>query len=93
MLEGIEPKLVPDVLYVTTGSMKGNVVRTLKACDYEIVFQGLQGREERLIRFRHFPDEDNEREEVIAIDGYLTDLVNEGKLLVGLTPLNAKTIV
>ena len=93
MLEGIEPKLVPDVLYVTTGSMKGSIVRTLKACDYEIVFQGLQGREERLIRFRHFPDEDNEREEVIAIDGYLTDLVNEGKLLVGLTPLNAKTIV
>jgi len=63
----------------------------LKACDYEIIFQGVNGREERLIRFRHFPNQEHEREEVIAVDGYLTDLVNKGKLLIGLSPTNAKT--
>jgi hypothetical protein len=92
LIQGVEPKLMQDVLYVTTGELKGNIVHTLKACDYEIVFQGINDREEHLIRFRHFPDEDNEREEVIAIDGYLTELAKEGKLLVGLTPTNAKTI-
>ncbi len=91
-IEGIEPELVKDVLYVTTGELKGKVVHTLKACDYEIIFQGLNGQEERLIRFRHFPDSENEREEVIAIDDYLTDKVNNGKLLVGLSPTKAKTI-
>jgi hypothetical protein len=45
-----------------------------------------------LIRFRHFPDEENEREEVIAIDDYLTDKLNRGELLVGLTPNKAEKI-
>ena len=92
ILEGVEPKLIPDVLYVTTGEFEGKVVHTLKACDYEIIFQGKEGREERIIRFRHFPDQDHEREEVIAVDGYLTDLVHNEKLLIGLSPTNAKTI-
>jgi hypothetical protein len=68
------------------------VVHTLKACDYEIIFQGKDGREERLIRFRHFPGEDNDREEVIAVSEYLTDQVNCGKLLIGLSPTTAKEI-
>jgi hypothetical protein len=93
ILEGIEPKLMSDILYVTTGLLKGKIVHTLKSCDYEIIFQGRQGREERLIRFRHFPDEDHEREEVIAVREDLTELLNEGKLLVGLTPTSAKTII
>lgn len=91
-LEGIEPAYVKDVLYVTTGELKGKVVHTLKACDYEIIFQGTNGREDRIIRFRHFPDEDHEREEVIAVDDYLTDMVNDKKLLIGLSPTTAKTI-
>lgn len=91
-IQGIEPSLMPDILYVTTGELKGKVVHTLKACDYEIIFQGLNGQEDRLIRFRHFPDESNEREEVIAINEYLTDKVNNGELLVGLSPTKAKTI-
>jgi hypothetical protein len=86
---GIEPELVPDVLYVTTGEFKGQVVHTLKACDYEIIFQGRDGREERLIRFRHFPDEYNDREEVIAVSQYLTTLVDKGEILVGLSPHTA----
>ena len=92
ILEGIEPKLIPDVLYVTTGELQGKIVHTLKACDYEIVFQGIHNREERLIRFRHFPGQDHEREEVIAVNDEMTALAQEGKLLVGLTPTDAKTI-
>lgn len=88
-IEGIEPDLIPDVLYVTTGEFKGQVVHTLKACDYEIIFQGRNGREERVVRFRHFPNEDNDREEVIAVSQYLTDRVNSGNLLIGLSPTTA----
>lgn len=81
---GIEPELIPDVLYVTTGELKGQVVHTLKACDYEIIFQGREGREERILRFRHFPGEDNDREEVIAVSHHLTSLVDKGDILIGL---------
>jgi hypothetical protein len=93
LLDGIEPKVMPDILYVTTGEFKGKIVHTLKSCDYEIIFQGKKGREENIIRFRHFPGEDHEREEVIAVREDLTKLLNKGKLLVGLTPTSAKTIV
>lgn len=92
-IEGIDPSLMTDILYVTTGEFKGKIVHTLKSCDYEIIFQGKQGREESLIRFRHFPDEDNEREEVIAVREDLTELLNKGKLYVGLTPTSSKPIV
>lgn len=91
-LEGIEPSIIKDVLYVTTGEFTGKVIHTLKSSDYEIIFQNVDGREGRIIRFRHFPDHDNEREEVIAINDSLTRLVKNKKLLVGLTPTNAKTI-
>lgn len=91
-IEGIEPTLIKDVLYVTTGEFKGLVVHTLKACDYEIIFQGIHGREERLIRFRHFPDIEHEREEIIAVDHHLTKDVEEGKLLIGLSPTTAKKL-
>jgi hypothetical protein len=91
-LAGIEPTLINDVLYATTGEFKGKVVHTLKACDYEIIFQGTNGQEDRLIRFRHFPGQDHEREEVIAIDDYMTDKVNNKEFLVGLSPTKAKTI-
>lgn len=92
LIDGIEPTLIKDVLYVTTGEFEGKVVHTLKSCDYEIIFQGTDGREDRLIRFRHFPNQEHEREEVIAIDDYLTEKVNNKELLVGLTPTKAKTI-
>lgn len=90
ILEGIQPKLVKEVLYITTGEMKGLVCHVLKASDYEIVFQGQEGREERIIRCRHFEDEANEREEIVAISNSLTRKVNDGKLLVGLSVSDAK---
>jgi hypothetical protein len=92
LVDGIEPTLVKDVLYVTTGEFNGKVVHTLKSCDYEIIFQGPNGQEDRLIRFRHFPGQEHEREEVIAVDEYLTKKVNNKELIIGLSPLKAKTI-
>lgn len=91
-LMGIEPKKIKDVLYITTGELKGNVVLTLVASDYEIVFKGKEKNEERLIRCRHFENEDNEKQEIIAISHSLTEKVNKGELLVGLEPLDAKKL-
>ena len=92
MIEGIEPKLIPDVLYITTGELCGNICHVLKASDYEIVFQGLKGREEKVIRCRHFEDEYDDRQEVIAVSSYLTERLNKGELLIGLTPKDAKPL-
>lgn len=92
VLEGIEPTLLKNVLYITTGNLSGFVVGVLKASDYEIVFQGLNGREERVIRIRHSEDEDFEREEIIYVDHHLTEKVNNGELLVGLSATSCQPI-
>ena len=39
IISGIEPALMKNTLFGTTGKYSGLVVRTLKACDYEIVFR------------------------------------------------------
>lgn len=92
-LENVEPTLIPDTLYVTSGEFKGQVVRTLKACDYQIVFQDTNGREGNLIRFRPYGNEkENYEPEIVALLHDLTEQVNKGKLLVGLTTSDAKTI-
>tara|TARA_R110000868_G_scaffold355201_2_gene616613 strand:- start:3358 stop:4041 length:684 start_codon:yes stop_codon:yes gene_type:complete len=91
-LIGVDATLIKDVLYITTGELKGSVVHTLKASDYEIIFQGTDGREGRLIRCRHFEDEEHEREEVVAISHYLTEQVESGELIVGISTSDAKQI-
>lgn len=91
IIEGIEPTQIKNVLYIETGELAGKVVQTLKACDYEIIFQGTNGQEQRIIRCRYFPnDPDNERQEVIAIRHDLTERVNDGSLYLGLNATNAK---
>jgi hypothetical protein len=92
IIAGIEPELIKNVLYLTTGNLKGFVVGVLKASDYEIVFQGLNGREERIIRIRHSEDEDYEREEVIYIDHHLTEKINNCQLYVGLSASDCQPI-
>jgi hypothetical protein len=92
VVQGIEPKILQDYLYLTTSLLKGLVVGTLKSCDYEIVYQGSDGREKRVIRLRHSDDEDLEKEEVIFIHHELTERVNNGDLWVGLSPQTAKPI-
>jgi hypothetical protein len=90
---GIEPKQIKNVLYITSGELKGKVVHTLKACDYEVIFMGNNGYEERIIRCRHFENEINEREEIIAIDPILTKKTLKSELLVGISPKDAKYII
>jgi hypothetical protein len=93
LLVGVEHKLIPNVLYITSGSLKGKVVHTLKACDYEIIFMGSNGVEERVIRCRHFEKETNEREEIVGIDIGLTSMVKKGDLLIGISSNDAKSII
>jgi hypothetical protein len=93
-LEGIEPEIVENVLYVTSGEYKGLVVRTLKACDYQIVFQESNGRESNIIRFRPNGDEEEKREpEAIAIEHDLTEKVANGELFIGLTIKDCQPLI
>lgn len=91
MIVGIPPKRVKDVLYVTSGKYKGEVIKTMRACDYELIFNDLDGREKRIIRFRPEGDYSNpnpahHREaEAIAILHGLTSKVKAGKLFVGVS--------
>lgn len=95
IIHGIEPAKFKDMLYVTSGHLKGKVIYTLRDCDYEIIFQDITGREGRVIRFRHFeeePDDPQAREEVIGIADLFTGKVEAGEYFVGLTPFDAKTV-
>lgn len=92
ILEGIEPTRIKDTLYITSGNLKGKICHTLKAADYCIVFQDVTGREGQLIRFRHSDVEDNPREELTCISGYLTKELEKGNILIGLTSRDAKTL-
>lgn len=88
--EGIEPELLKEKLYITSGELSGNVCQVVKAADYEIIFQGDDGREKNLIRTRHYENEFNDREEIVAIDHELTEKVNNGTILVGYNKKDAK---
>lgn len=93
ILNGIEPTLIKDCLYVTTGEYKGLVCRTLKSCDYNIIFQDVNGREGNLIRFRSVEDLKTQRElEIVAIDHTLTEQLQNGDLIVGITKSDAKPL-
>lgn len=93
VLEGIEPKPLKNVLYVTSGELKGKVVTTLDACDYVVVFQDVNGQEGNVIRFRPNGDAKANREpEAIALMNEITDKVKSGKYLIGITTKDAKPI-
>jgi hypothetical protein len=84
-IEGVLPEKMNNILYITSGKLKGKVCHTLKASDLSIIFNNEQGVEETIVRVRHFEGEDlHEREEIIAIDNALTKMVKAGKLLVGI---------
>jgi hypothetical protein len=92
MISGIEPTKMKNFLYVTSGPLEGHVVKTLNACDYEIVFQDRDGREGRVIRFRHYNGEPHEKEEVVAVLPTLGEMVKKGELWVGLRPQDARPL-
>ena len=92
-LQGIKPKQLTDTLYVTSGKYKGLVVKTERACDYQITFRNEKGVDENIIRFR--PDgieEDSREPEAIAIMNELTEKLINGDLLIGLTQSDCKSI-
>lgn len=92
ILSGIEPTKLKDTLYIQTGHLKGRVVKTLKAADYEICFQDITGREGNIIVAEHYEDQDHDRDLIICILDELTEQLHEGRLLVGLTKSDAKPI-
>lgn len=93
LIDGIEPKVLKDTLYVTSGELKGNVVRTLRGCDFTVVFQDVTGREGNIIIFRPngIPEKNLEEEAIAILDG-LTEKVLRGTLLVGLSEKDCKSL-
>lgn len=91
-IKGVLPEKIKDVLYITSGEFEGNVCHTLKACDFPVIFNNEKGIEETIIRVRHFGNQDNEREELIAVDNLLTDKVKNGDIYVGISQTNCKPI-
>lgn len=89
---GIPPTKIENVLYITSGEFLGSVVHTLRACDYEIIFIGTDGTEQRIIRCRHYENEAHDREEIIIVRNDLTKLVKTGNLLIGLSENDCKSI-
>lgn len=98
MILGIPPKKIQDVLYVTSGKFKGQVVKTMRACDYELIFNDRDGKEKRIIRFRPEGDYSSDNpahhreSEAIAILNELTEKVENGSLCVGLSATSCKPL-
>lgn len=91
ILQGIAPKKINDTLLITSGLLKGKVVMTVRAADYQLIFQD-NGRERNVIRIRHDDEADIEREEVVLIHNEFTERVANGTMWVGLTPSDAKPL-
>lgn len=98
-MQNIAPKKVANFVYVTSGEYSGQVVMTKKASDYEVIYQGSDGREKRVIRIKHFENgEEADKpysrwlDEVVAVHHEYTGQVNNGVLLIGHDSGNAKTI-
>ena len=90
-LQGIEPAMVKNKIYVTSGELAGNVVGTVISSDYEIIYQNDDGTEGKIIRLRYYP-EGNDRNEVISIEHEMTEKVLNGDLLVGYNISDAKKL-
>lgn len=91
-VQGIEPNIIQDTLFVTTGDLKNKVVKTLKASNYIIVFQDKNGQESQLLRFRPHGDGKEREPEAICLMDELTKKVLSGELLIGLSTTNCKKI-
>lgn len=90
-IEGIKPKLLKDALWVTSGEFKNKAVITIHASAYEVIFQDINGREGRKIRFRPSGDPIKELEpEAIAISGSITKKILSGEYLIGLSEDDCK---
>lgn len=92
-IQGIEPELIKNCLWVTSGNLKGSAVKTIMASDYEIVFQDTNGKEGRIIRFRPNGDEYEDREpEAVCLLPEITKKIKKGEYFVGLSTSDAKPL-
>lgn len=91
-LIGIPPKKLNNILYITSGELSGKACHTLNACDYEIIFQDKNGQENRIIRARHYEGEIHDREEMTCIDNVITEKINSGEFLIGISNSNCKKL-
>lgn len=89
---GIVPQQLKNILYITSGELKGKACHTLNGCDYEIIFQDRNGQGSRLIRARHYENEIHDREEITAISNEITSKINEGIYFIGITNSDCKTL-
>lgn len=93
ILEGVEPTLIKQVLWITTGEYKNKACVVLQASDYQLIFQGRNNREENIIRLRSEDRPKEQREsEIVAIHNNYTEKILRGDLHVGLTKTDAKPI-
>lgn len=93
IIDSIKPEVMPNILYVTTGKLKGKIVLTLLGCDYECVFQDVNGREGNKIRFLPFGNEVlNKEAEAICVREDLMKQLKNGNLLIGYNISNCQTL-
>jgi len=92
MIIGQPPTEIKNILYITTGELKGKVVHTLEASDYTIIYQELNGKEGAIVRIRHSEDDTFDREEITCISHDLTEKVERGTLLIGITTKDCKKL-
>lgn len=93
ILSWMKPEKIENVLYVTTGEFKNKIVHTLLGCDYQCVFQDANGREGNRIRFLPYGEPRlNKEPEAIAIRNDLMEELEDGKLLIGYTIQDCKTL-
>ncbi len=93
IISWMKPEKMDNILYVTTGELKGKIIMTLIACDYECVFQDRNGREGNRIRFLPFGDPSvNKEEEAIAIRHDLMKELKNGTLMIGYSLSDCKTL-
>lgn len=89
----MEPELVKNILWITTGRYANTAMQMLKNCDYEMVFQNIDGREGRLIRVRSKENKEEQREEETVFEQKdITKKILNNELLIGLTKNDAKTL-
>ncbi len=93
ILEGVEHTLLKNVLWITTGEYKNNAVITLKASDYQLIFQDRNGKENNIIRLRTSENVKDQREsEIVALHNQYTEEVLNGDLYIGITKSDAKPL-
>lgn len=92
LIEGVQPNIIKNTLWVTSGEFKNKVVKTVEASDYSVIFRDpTTGKDKEIIRFRPNGIEEEQREpEAIAILWDETNKVKKGELLVGLTANDCK---